>query len=151
AQPATGRRELLAAAEGARQSALRGTEAAATTTEATARRYRGRARPRRQLVARRIEAAAATADEHVIEQRGDLLGVAVAHAIDAHAGGGGIGHIEPRDPGRRRAQHLGFARDDEDRVLPRDRLELDQVLAQAAFAGIQDLLELGDDRLGRRV
>src|SRR5262249_28959279 len=43
---------------------------------------------------------------------------------------------------------FGLARDHQDRVLPRDRLQLHQVLAQAAFARIHDLLELSDDRLG---
>src|SRR5439155_21593019 len=44
----------------------------------------------------------------------------------------------------RTAQYAGTAGDNKDGILPTDRLELDQVLAQSPFPRIHDLLKLRD-------
>ncbi len=65
-----------------------------------------------------------------------------------HAGAAGVVGVEPLDPGLGGAQQVRLLGDDENAVHPRHRLELDVALAHAAFAGIENLLQLGDDRLG---
>ena len=64
-----------------------------------------------------------------------------------HAGAVGVGGVEALDPGLRGPQQVGLLGDDENAVHARHHLELDVALAHAALAGIEDLLELGDDRL----
>ncbi len=109
------------------------------------RRSVGRARRGRP---RRVEGAArAAADENIVEHLGDLAGLAVIDPIDVHAGATGVGGVEALDPGLRRSQQVRLLGDDENGVHARHHLELDVALAQAAIAGIEDLLDLGDDRL----
>ena len=121
--------------------------------EALGARERGasRRRARSGWSAHRALRRAAAADEHVVEQPRQLARLAVADPVDLDAGAGDVGAVEPVDPGRGGAQQLRLARHHHDGVQPADRLELDHALAEPALAGIHDLLELGDERLGRGV
>src|SRR6185503_10566313 len=89
--------------------------------------------------------------EHIRQDACDLAGVTIFHAIDLDAIARSIGAIEPADPGRGDAQHRRLAADHHNGIKPADYLEFDDALAEAAFAGIHDLFEFGDDRLWRTV
>ena len=65
-----------------------------------------------------------------------------------NAGSRGVLAIEALDPGRRRAQQFRPFADHHDGVEPDDRLEFDDVLAETILAGIHDLFEFRDDRVG---
>jgi hypothetical protein len=67
--------------------------------------------------------------------------------IGLHVGGLGVGFVEPRDPGSGALEIFGLLADHQNGIEPADRLKLDYVLAEAALAGIHDLLELGNQRL----
>ena len=108
---------------------------------------------RRNLAVGAVERVAgrAVAGQHLVEQRHDLFRIAVAQRIGLQIDARGIGPVEPRDPGLGALEIFGLLADHENGIEPADRLELDHVLAEAAFAGIHDLLDLGDQRLGRGV
>src|ERR1039457_4294700 len=65
-----------------------------------------------------------------------------------HAGTRHIGGVEPLDPCLYRSHHAWLTANGKNCVSPGDHLELDHIMAKAALLGIQDLLQLGDDRLG---
>ena len=89
------------------------------------------------------------AEEHVGQHARDLPGVAVFDPIDVDRGARSVGAVEPPDPGRSSSQHFRPLGDHHDGVETGDRLELDHVLAKAVLAGIDDLLQLRDDRRRR--
>ena len=102
---------------------------------------------RRRLIGVRLARRAAAA-KHRVEQLRHLLGFAVAHLVDMHAGARDPAAVEPFDPTLRRRQQSRPRGDDEDGVLRRDVLKLDEAVAQARFARIHDLFEFGGDDRG---
>src|ERR1700728_3744297 len=117
----------------------------------TARRCNRQAGPGRDLALRIVQAARAAADQDFAEQARDLLGAAIVQTIDFQIDARRIGLVEALDPGGDGLEVFGFAADHADRIEPCYRLEFDHVLAQPALPGGHDLLDLGDDRLRRRV
>ncbi len=93
--------------------------------------------------------AGAAPHEDVVEHARHLLRIAVAQLIGAQRIATGVGAIEPRDPLRRALQEPRILGDDQHAVHARYRLELDHPLPDPAFLGLEDLLELGDHRIGR--
>src|SRR5207253_1602518 len=69
-------------------------------------------------------------------------------AIDLDAYRCGVGGVEPRDPSRDGPKQFLLAGYHHYGIEPPDGLQLDQALAQAAFAVIDDLLDLRDQRFG---
>jgi len=75
------------------------------------------------------------------EQRHHQLRIAVAQRIGLEVDAFGVRLVEPGDPDAGALEVFGFLADHENGIEPADRLELDHALAEAAFAGIHDLLD----------
>ena len=114
------------------------------------------ARARRDLAGAAFEARGAwrgarRSHQHLVEQRHHDLRIAVAQRIGLQVDGLHVGAVEPRNPQACTLEIFRLLADHEDRVEARDRLELDHILAHAAFGGIHDLVEFRDQRLGRGI
>jgi hypothetical protein len=103
------------------------------------------------LIGGRLQRVSAAANEQIGEQLRDLAAIAVADLVDLDAGARHRRSIEAIDPFLGGAQQFGLARHHEDGIHAGDGLQLDHMLAKALFPRIQDLFELGDHRLRRRV
>ena len=91
------------------------------------------------------------ANEHVVEERCDLARIAVAHAIYFDVSARPARFVQARDPRRHPFEQFRLACDDQNGVLSADRLQLDEILTEAALPRVDDPIEFSNDRLRRAV
>ena len=91
----------------------------------------------------------ALAAQRVVQQRGEVLCLAVLDAIDIEALARGVGAIETLDPLRRLLQVAGLARQDQHRIEPMDGLKPDHLGDEIALLGLHRLRQLGDELVRR--
>ncbi len=97
-----------------------------------------------------LRAAAARAVK-VVQRGGDGLRLGILQLVDLDAARAGVAAVEPRHPFAHEVDPAARAGHGQHGVGAGHRLELDGALRHATLAGVDDVVELRDDRVGRGI